>query len=232
MTAAAATMPLLERLPAALLVDLDGTIADSRPALRACFDHFLRARRIEAQPGDFELFDGVSLPQIPEGLRARYGLDEPLEELRREYEEAVEAAYAAVQPMPGTHELVRLTHDAGVALALVTSAPQRLATGFLASRGLLTSFAAVVASEHAPPKPDPSLFLEALQRIRVASADAIAVEDSPAGVASARGAGVRVVGVASEPGRVAALAEAGARPVLSDLRSLASAFAISTDTAP
>lgn len=229
MTAAAATMPLLEQLPTALLIDLDGTIADSRPALRACFDSFLRARRIEVRPGDFERFDGVSLPQIPEGLRSRYGIDEPLEELRREYEEAVEAVYVAVEPAPGARELVRVAHDAGVVLALVTSAPQRLATNFLASSGLLASFAAVVAGEDAPPKPDPSPFLVALRRVRVAPDDAIAVEDSLAGVASARGAGLRVVGVTSEAGRAAALAEAGARPVLSDLRPLASAFAACTD---
>ncbi len=201
MTAAAATMPWLEQLPAALLVDLDGTIADSRPALRACFDSFLRARRIEVRPGDFERFDGVSLPEIPEALRARYGIDEPLDELRREYEEAVEKAYAAVEPAPGTRELVRVAHDAGVALALVTSAPRRLATDFLASSGLLASFAAVVAGEDAPSKPDPGLFLMALRRVRVAPDEAIAVEDSPAGVASALGAGLRVVGVSSEPAR-------------------------------
>jgi sugar-phosphatase len=225
-------MRSLERLPAALLVDLDGTIADSRPALRACFESFLRARRIEPRPGDFELFDGVSLPQIPERLRARYRIDEPVDELRNEYEEAVSAAYAAVQPAPGTRELVRFAHNTGVALALVTAAPRRLATGFLASSGLLASFAAIIAGEDALPKPDPGLFLEALRQLRVAPDDAVAVEDSSAGVASALGAGLRVVGVAREPARAVALAKAGARPVLSDLRQLASAFAPSTDPKP
>ena len=200
--------------------------------LAGVFRQLPAARDIEVRPGDFERFDGVSLPKIPEGLRARYGIDEPLDELRREYEEAVEAAYAAVEPAPGARELVRVVHDAGVALALVTSAPRRLATSFLASSGMLASFAAVVAGEDAPPKPDPSIFLVALRRVRVAPDDAIAVEDSLAGVASARGAGLRVVGIASEPGRAAALAEAGARPVLSDLHPLASAFATCTDPTP
>ncbi len=225
-------MPLFERLPGALLVDLDGTIADSRPALQACFDEFLHARHIEARPGDFERFDGVSLAQIPEGLRALYGIDEPLDELRREYVEAVAEAYAGVEPATGTRELVWVAHDAGVALALVTSAPRRLATRFLATNGLLASFTAVVAGEDAPSKPDPRPFLEALRRVRVAPDDAVAVEDSPAGVGSARGAGLRVVGVASDPARAAALAQGGARPVLSDLGVLASALVASTDPAP
>lgn len=232
MMAAEATMPLLPQLPAALLIDLDGTIADSLPALRACFDRFLRSRGIAVRSGDFDRFDGVSLSQIPERLRSHYGIDEPLDELRREYEEAVEAVYVTIEPALGARDLVRIAYDAGVALALVTSAPRRLATEFLASSGLLVSFSEVVAGEDAPPKPDPGLFLMALARVGVGPDDAIAVEDSLSGVLSARGAGLRVVGITSEACRAAALAEAGAQPVMSDLRPLASHFAACTDPAP
>lgn len=232
MMAADATMPEMPGLPAALLIDLDGTMADSLPALRACFDRFLRSRGIAIEAGDFDRFDGVSLSLIPERLQSHYGIDEPLDELRSEYEAAVEAVYVTIEPAPGARDLVRIAYDAGVALALVTSAPRRLATGFLASSGFLGSFSEVVAGEDAPPKPDPGLFLTALAQVGIGPDDAIAVEDSLSGVASARGAGLRVVGVTSEARRAAALAEAGAQPVVSDLRPLASHFAACTDTVP
>ena len=230
MTAAAATMPSLERLPTALLIDLDGTIADSSACLAGVLRQ-LPASAIEVQPGDFERFDGVSLPQIPEGLRSRYGIDEPLDELRPRPKKRSRQPTWPSSRRPA-RELVRAAHDAGVALALVTSAPRRLATGFLASSGLLASFAAVVAGEEraaeARPWPLPG---------GVAAGPGCARRGDRRGglarrVASARGAGLRVVGVTSEPESAAALAEAGARPVLSDLRPLASAFAACTDLTP
>src|SRR5262245_30653640 len=114
-------------LPAdALFVDLDGTLADSHGALRACFDAFLNRRGIAPDPVEFDALDGVRVPDIPALLRERYAIDDPLAELRREYEEAVAEAYASVPPAHGAAELVRAASAAGTALVLVTSAPRSL----------------------------------------------------------------------------------------------------------
>jgi beta-phosphoglucomutase-like phosphatase (HAD superfamily) len=52
----------------------------------------------------------------------------------------------------------------------------------------------------ARPKPAPDLYLAACAGLGVAPADAIALEDSPPGVMSARAAGLRVIGIPSIPG--------------------------------
>jgi beta-phosphoglucomutase-like phosphatase (HAD superfamily) len=55
-------------------------------------------------------------------------------------------------------------------------------------------FAAVICAEHVTrKKPDPEVFLLALRRLGVDPADAVAIEDSPAGVDAAQAAGVQVV---------------------------------------
>ena len=67
----------------------------------------------------------------------------------------------------------------------------------LAAAGL-KGFDAVVAGEDvsaAKPAPDP--YLEACARLGVEPADAVGIEDSPVGVASAKAAGLYVIGVPS-----------------------------------
>ncbi len=75
-------------------------------------------------------------------------------------------------------------------------------------------------------KPAPDLFLHVAQRMRVAPADCIVVEDSPAGVAAAHAAGMRPVGFIggshAGPNLGAYLTNAGARAVIADMRALKS----------
>jgi beta-phosphoglucomutase-like phosphatase (HAD superfamily) len=52
------------------------------------------------------------------------------------------------------------------------------------------------------PKPGPDLYLEACRALQVAPSETIALEDSPPGVASARTAGLWVIGIPSVPGVV------------------------------
>jgi phosphoglycolate phosphatase-like HAD superfamily hydrolase len=58
----------------------------------------------------------------------------------------------------------------------------------------LDGFAALLCAEDAPlKKPHPQVYALTLQRLSLRAHEAIAVEDSPNGVASARGAGVDVL---------------------------------------
>jgi beta-phosphoglucomutase-like phosphatase (HAD superfamily) len=56
---------------------------------------------------------------------------------------------------------------------------------------------AIVTADHDPAraKPQPTLYLEALEAIGVAAADAVAFEDSPNGATAAKAAGIYVVGI-------------------------------------
>jgi HAD superfamily hydrolase (TIGR01509 family) len=219
-------MSRVERRPEALLIDLDGTLADSHAALRACFDAFLARRGIEPRTEDFDALDGVRLGEIPARLQERFAIDEPLESLRREYEAAVTDAYAGIAPAAGATELVRDAAAEGVRLVLVTSAPRVLATAFLRAAGLDDAFTAVVSGEDGPGKPDPGLFDRAVELAGVPAERALAIEDAPSGVSAALAAGVEVLGVAADRARGEALRRAGAADVLPDLRAAVQALAL------
>jgi HAD superfamily hydrolase (TIGR01509 family) len=110
----------------------------------------------------------------------------------------VEPLMHEAKPMPGAHELVAALD--GRPLAVASSSPRRLVDAALGAAGL--DFQVTIAGDEvAHPKPAPDLYAEACRRLGVAPAAAVALEDSGTGVASARAAGLFVIGV---PGVVGA----------------------------
>ena len=100
---------------------------------------------------------------------------------------------------PGAAELVAQVRAAGIPTALVTSTHRRLVE--VALRTLLgreTFDAVVCGNEVTAPKPHPESYLTAAERLGVPIGRCVAIEDSPAGVASAQAAGAVVVGVRGE----------------------------------
>lgn len=86
----------------------------------------------------------------------------------------------------------------GLRLGLVTSAMREDVEAILAPSGLLGAFAQVITRDDpTPTKPDPGPYLLALERLRVSADQAVALEDSPAGLVSAHAAGLKVVAVGS-----------------------------------
>ena len=86
----------------------------------------------------------------------------------------------------------------GLSLALVTNAPSENVEAVLLALELREFFDEVVLSDEVGNvKPDPAPYREALERLGVAPAEALAFEDSTSGIASAVGAGIPTVGIAS-----------------------------------
>ncbi len=96
---------------------------------------------------------------------------------------------------PGVAELVgRLSGRA--AMAVVSGTWRENVEVVLERSGLLGSFSAIVAKEDVSrPKPAPDAYRRALARLKVDPAEAVALEDSPNGLAAAKAAGIRAIAV-------------------------------------
>ena len=102
----------------------------------------------------------------------------------------------SVDARPGAVELVDGLRQLGVPLGLASNSPRFLVHDALATAGLADAFDAIVTSddvEHAKPAPD--IYLLACERLAVAPADALALEDSASGVAAAKAAGLTCIAV-------------------------------------
>lgn len=84
----------------------------------------------------------------------------------------------------------------GLGLAVASSASHSWVSGNLERHRLIGHFQALsCAGGDVPPKPDPAVYLGALEALGVAAHEAVAFEDSPHGVAAAKAAGIHCIAV-------------------------------------
>lgn len=99
---------------------------------------------------------------------------------------------------PGVVELVAGAVDEGVALAVASSSPREWVERHLKRLELLPHFDVIACRDNVEPgrtKPAPDVYLYACERLGVAPARAVALEDSPNGLRAAIAAGLVTVGV-------------------------------------
>jgi HAD superfamily hydrolase (TIGR01509 family) len=173
--------------------DVDGTLIDSEPT------HHFALMRVSARYGvviapDDARFVGVAMEDVWEVLRPRY----PPALSRAAWLEEIVAAYIeaadTLTPFPGAREAVAALAAAGVPQACVSNSVRRIVEANIARLGV--SFAFTLAREDvANGKPDPEPYALACRRFALPPSAVAAVEDSEAGAASARAAGLRVLRV-------------------------------------
>ncbi len=94
---------------------------------------------------------------------------------------------------PGIRSLIALVREAGLKLGLASSSKHEWVDGHLKRLGLFQEFDGILCSDDVPrAKPHPDLYLAAVQSLSVSPQLALALEDSPNGVAAARAAGLSV----------------------------------------
>ena len=121
-----------------------------------------------------------------------------------------------MQARPGSVDLIRELRAEGVTTAVATTGNSEWVLPLLDILfGLDTFDVVVTGSDITDLKPDPAVYLEALARLSLPPANAVAVEDSANGVHAAVAAGLTCVAVVNEYTRDQDLS--GAVAVLDDL---------------
>lgn len=110
---------------------------------------------------------------------------------------------AGVPSFPGVRPLVQDLASAGIPLAVASGALRKEVELFLRTLAIEKAFSVIVAADEITrSKPDPETYLVALEHLRrehpssrLEACRCIAIEDTPAGIQSAKEAGLFVVGV-------------------------------------
>jgi HAD superfamily hydrolase (TIGR01509 family) len=97
-------------------------------------------------------------------------------------------------PMPGVPEAIALFRRAGLRLAIASSSPAHLIDAVCARLGLDIEIRCSALNEPRG-KPAPDVYLAAARRLELSPDRCLAVEDSPAGVLSAKAAGMTCLAV-------------------------------------
>lgn len=125
-------------------------------------------------------------------LRNGFGADFPFPAIYARKQEYYHAALENALPTkPGLFELLALLATLGVPKAVATSTARPLALRKLTTAGLLAHFTIIVCGDEiAHGKPAPDIFLAAAEKLAIAPAHCLVLEDSPAGIQAAHAAGM------------------------------------------
>jgi HAD superfamily hydrolase (TIGR01509 family) len=216
---------LRQKLPAAVLWDMDGTLVDTEP-------YWIAEERalVEKHGGVWtdehaHQLVGNDLMVSAEYILAHSPIElTPIEVVHELLGGVVARVTQHVPWRPGARELLADCVAQGVPCALVTMSWESLATAVVRSlpKGSFTAVITGDAVSHGKPHPEP--YLAAARLLGVDLGACVAIEDSPPGVASAVAAGIPTiavphhVGVPQTVGAVQISTLAGLRP--KDLLSL------------
>ena len=191
---------------AAVVFDFDGVIVNTEPLHHAAFCEVLRPLGVDftweqyvSHFLGFDDRDAISEAFRKAGREIGAG---PLRHLIDAKAAAFErlAAERGAEPYPGVESLIRRLSGA-VPLALCSGALRRDVEPILRRLALWDRFGVMVtADEVAASKPDPVSYALAVERLSAAYPDrgivpprCVAIEDTPAGIEAARGAGLKVL---------------------------------------
>jgi beta-phosphoglucomutase-like phosphatase (HAD superfamily) len=180
-----------------VVFDMDGVLVDSEPLYEAGFVSYMNA---------------IGRPELaawyPNTLGRRQAdfVPELVALVDRDEDEVVAGLRAAVAPhlegelpaMAGVPDAVRAIAD-GRTVGLASSSRAPFVDTVLRRLGLDDVLAVrATGDEVAHGKPHPDLYLLAAERLGIDPATAIAIEDTPAGAASAKAAGMEVIAIPND----------------------------------
>ena len=191
----------------AVVFDFDGVVVDSEPLHLAAFRVFAERLGLSITQ---QAYDATYI-----GFDDRDAFRELLREAGRGVDESQVAAWTAEKAdvfdritrerasagtlaIPGSVELIRALRHEGIPIAIGSGATRADIALMLGLIGCTDAFPIVVAADDvARSKPDPETYRRACAALGVAPERAVAIEDTPAGLASARAAGMATVAVAT-----------------------------------
>jgi phosphoglycolate phosphatase len=187
--------------PAAVVLDLDGTLIESRGDIIAALNHALLARGHAALPGS------MIVEFVGDGARSlcARALELPEDDPEVNATLARFVAYYTAHPvdftrwMPGAQEaLEALARMGDLELGLCTNKPRATTDAVLAALSATDRFRVVVAGgDHPEKKPSPGPLLHAAAQLGFVPQAVVMVGDGPQDVLAAKRAGMRAVAVES-----------------------------------
>lgn len=182
----------------ALIFDFDGLILDTEGPVFQSWQELYEAHDVEfsielyaqvlgTTDTEFDLM-GYLAEQTGQALDG-----EAAETPRRERELALIAQQSV---LPGVETYLAQAQKMGLALGVASSSDCAWIEGHLERLGLIDYFQCLIGADDVPrTKPDPALFLKALDCLGVRPEEAVVFEDSPRGIDAAKLAGIFCVAV-------------------------------------
>jgi HAD superfamily hydrolase (TIGR01509 family) len=183
-----------DRLPAAVLWDMDGTLVNTEPYWMEC--EFALAEKYGGvwTEEDALAVVGGDLLDSAAYMREHMGIDRtPLEIIDELLDGVVERVEQEIPWQPGARELLAALREEGVPCALVTMSWRRFVEPVLRALPDGAFDVLVCGDEVTHGKPHPEPYERAADLLGLDPRTTVAIEDSPTGATSAEAAGCQVL---------------------------------------
>jgi sugar-phosphatase len=214
-----------------ILLDLDGTLVHSENASQRALQRYFAHRGWSVPASVVKSFTGRRAPEVFATTPGPWRDEDP-HLLTLEVQQLAARIAAPIAPVPGARELLTACAARGLPYTIVTSATR---SWTLQALQLLhaepPAVGMVTAEDYDRGKPEPEPFIRGAELLQAEPRHLIAIEDSPAGIVSARRAGVGTVIGVSTTATAAQLLALGADTTVSNLLPLARAVAARVTTA-
>lgn len=182
----------------AVIFDMDGLLIDSERLWQEAQTDVLKTVGITTKKGDFQHVLGLGLQGTVEWWYRRHPWQGPT---REEIAERITADFLKLfkrkgELRPGAKNLLELLDGQGLPMAIASSTEPKIVNMAIRTLGVDRYFKIVYSGVQEPHhKPHPGIFITAAERLKVDPRSCLALEDSPAGVLSAKAARMKCVAV-------------------------------------
>jgi HAD superfamily hydrolase (TIGR01509 family) len=180
-----------------VIFDMDGLLVDSEPLARRSWQQVLHSYGLLLDDETYGRMIGLRLEESSRLLQSRLGVPAPAEELASR-KEAILARLGTegIPSMPGLNRLMVALRERRLPWAVATSNRRPFAVQVLQQLDLWSACHSLTTGEEvANGKPAPDIYLLAAQRMGVAPARCLALEDSVPGAQAAKAAGMVTIAV-------------------------------------
>lgn len=175
----------------AVLIDFDGTLADSVAHLSGVLDQFLLLYRLEIDSLERESFNGPPIREIVRMLKSTHGLQDSLIMMKNKYLMMAAKVYGEVRPTLGAISFLSAIKEK-CSVVVVTSNTRDIVCPWLTMNKLDRYVDGVIDCDDVTQgKPFPDPYIKAMAFAKCNVQQAIAIEDSALGALSATRAGVK-----------------------------------------
>ncbi len=190
-------MTPLNPIPAALVFDFDGTIADTQSLIIASYRETFRRLGVPApQPEQIARTIGIPLDAAFRSLTGIAALD--IEKALETYREVFRAAgFKGLSTFPGMRELIRRFRDHGFTLAVASSRSHESLDDMIEYLDLTHCFKLIAGQEDSPePKPSPAMLQAIAARLHIRCAELLMIGDTTFDIRMGHAAGAATCAVA------------------------------------
>lgn len=182
-----------------VIFDFDGVIVDSENSWPAVENPYIRQHTTGWSDGFYADLIGMGLSEVYGYLSSRFSFDVSKEQYFADYDRLALGLYGAVaEPIEGIIELLDSLKGRGLRLDIASSSKPTWIRMALDRHGMSGYFETITSSHDEDVdrgKPEPDVYLRALQKQALATNEVIAIEDSRNGITAATSAGIFCVGV-------------------------------------